>query len=170
MELTDAARQAIGDTYNPLAADGEPWIRTGPRTRVKLPGASGASCGALSGVAWRCSRSRPPCCPWAPCLQAPSSSRLACSPWSRGTSIRNGTLGAAARYAMPAARTRRIAPLRSANCVGDIDDLEAGTVDRDGCISVLGQGVFAGSTEDGSAPWVGGHVGTRVRHRCEPPW
>src|SRR5262245_16197984 len=36
IELTDAARQAIGDTYYPLAADGEPWIRARTEKELRL--------------------------------------------------------------------------------------------------------------------------------------
>jgi DNA-binding MarR family transcriptional regulator len=36
IELTDAARQAIGETYYPMAADGEPWIRARTEKELRL--------------------------------------------------------------------------------------------------------------------------------------
>jgi DNA-binding MarR family transcriptional regulator len=36
IELTDAARQAIGETYYPMAADGEPWIRARTDEELRL--------------------------------------------------------------------------------------------------------------------------------------
>jgi DNA-binding MarR family transcriptional regulator len=36
IELTDAARQAIAETYYPMAADGEPWIRARTDKELRL--------------------------------------------------------------------------------------------------------------------------------------
>jgi DNA-binding MarR family transcriptional regulator len=36
IQLTEAARQAIGETYYPMAADGEPWIRARSDKELEL--------------------------------------------------------------------------------------------------------------------------------------
>jgi DNA-binding MarR family transcriptional regulator len=36
IELTDAARQAIAETYYPMATDGEPWIRARTEKELRL--------------------------------------------------------------------------------------------------------------------------------------